>query len=113
MSITSIIQGHFNEAFNDENIETIALARLEICKKCSNCVKNKALGLRCSPNSWTAHQQPKSEELLNKLRQEKIKFKTNERNNMVLVKGCGCRLNAKTRVPQDECPAGKWLAIIK
>lgn len=24
------------------------------------------------------------------------------------VRGCGCRLRAKTRIPNAHCPAGKW-----
>lgn len=24
------------------------------------------------------------------------------------IKGCGCRINAKIRVADEKCPAGKW-----
>lgn len=24
------------------------------------------------------------------------------------INGCGCRLGAKTRLPNESCPAGKW-----
>ena len=87
--VGQIIQGHYNEVTNKEG--ELYKYRIEICKKCELSIKS-SFGLICDskkcldPNTKELYHFPKK----------------------VLICGCGCRLEAKTRVPSAKCVLGKW-----
>lgn len=80
--------GHINEALglNDD----ISAKRLAICYKCP--IYNPRFGGVCDHNYWL---NPDTNEIS---RSYKAGY----------YRGCGCRTNAKTRLPQAVCPAKKW-----
>lgn len=85
MSIESIITGHLNEAFTSPEIEALSAERMKLCNVCPAKRSRPVLGLICSPSVKVEH------------------VRTGK-----LVKGCSCRLAAKTRDKKEGCPAGKW-----
>lgn len=87
--VKQIIEGHINELLN--NNEAIAEPRMKICKKCP-LYKQTITGPVCNSNAWL---NPKTGD-----------FSLDKKDGY--VKGCGCRVNAKTRVASAQCPAGKW-----
>lgn len=87
--IKNIVEGHINELLG--NKESIAEPRLAICQKCP-LYKKTVAGYICNNNAWL---NPKTGD-----------FSLDKKDDY--VKGCGCRLNAKVRVPSAQCPAGKW-----
>lgn len=89
MSIKQIIQGHVNEALGKN--DTLAEQRMSICKACP-LYKMSSFGPICNPALY-------------------LNPTTNvasERKEEGMYKGCGCRLNAKTRLEDAHCPANKW-----
>lgn len=84
-----IIEGHFNEITGRE--KTLSESRISICKQCPLCSTNR-LGLVCDSK----------------------KCASKETGELVLaptkgvVCGCGCRLEAKTRLKNAKCVLGKW-----
>lgn len=89
MDIKGIIKGHYNELMNNE--EELSKARMKICKECPlfkqseiGALCNSALYLDVETNTATSYKKEGT------------------------YKGCGCRLNAKTRATDAECPALKW-----
>ena len=107
--IGNIIQGHINEFIRDDDaIEKMAKERLAICQKCKAKVSHPIIGLKCSPKQMIPHVDPFSIELIEHLKA--LEYKYQIINGVVRVKGCGCRLEAKTRLKNEECPAGKWRA---
>lgn len=89
MSIKQIITGHINEVLNKN--EPLHIQRMEICKTCP-LYKQTQLGPSCNPTLY-----------LNV--EENIAYPTPEVGR---IRGCGCRLNAKTRLDDAHCPASKW-----
>lgn len=87
-SISNIIAGHINELTGTNN--NLAESRLNICHECP-LFKNVFGGI-CNPKLWL---NPYTGELS---LSEKEGFKN----------GCGCRLQAKTTLEDEECPVGKW-----
>lgn len=92
MSLKGIIEGHINEfkavlGIEDEEKEKIFNSRKNICLNCP--LKN---GNTCNPSLFI---HPKTLEV----------SKTSKQG---YAKGCGCRLSAKQRSPNDKCPAGFW-----
>ena len=87
--VKQIIEGHVNALLG--NKEAIAQPRLEICRKCP-LFKKVLTGYVCNSGAWL---NPKTGD-----------FSLNKKDGY--VKGCGCALNAKTRVASAKCPAGKW-----
>lgn len=89
MKVGDIIKGHYNELVNNE--EELHKQRMKICKECA-LFKMTELGPICNSglylNVQTNVAQIKKED--------------------GLKKGCGCRLNAKTRLVDAKCPTGKW-----
>ena len=87
--VGQIIQGHYNEITNKE--EDLYQHRIEICKKCELISKN-SFGYICDskkcidPDTKDVYYFPKKG----------------------LICGCGCRLEAKTRVPSAKCVLNKW-----
>ena len=91
MGIGQIIDGHIKEALGVN--QSLSEKRLDICEICPIFSrKNKTIGGVCSSYLY-----------LNPV--------TNEISTVYkkgYFKGCGCRLNAKTRLKNQKCPAGKW-----
>lgn len=87
--ITEIIQGHWNELFKRE--EELSKTRLAICARCP-LYKATVVGRVCDPSLYL---DPKTNE-------------TRTTPAQGYFKGCNCRLEAKSRVPEKHCPANKW-----
>ena len=88
MEIGNIVSGHINEVLGLN--EDVSEKRIEICKKCP--LYKNVLGGQCNSRLWL---NPETGEVSNR-----------ERDGF--FKGCGCRLQAKTRVLRAKCPANKW-----
>lgn len=88
MEIGNIITGHVNELLGlHKNLKEV---RLNICLKCP--LYSPRLGGSCNNRLWL---DPKTGDV-------SLTYKED------YVKGCGCRLNAKTTLAKEKCPAGKW-----
>ena len=88
MEVKNIIQGHINEVFNIN--EDISKNRLKICYRCP--LYSNKLGGICNSRLW-------------------LNRNTGDVSVIMkpgYIKGCGCRLRSKTRLPNAKCPAGKW-----
>jgi hypothetical protein len=88
--ISDIAEGHLNE-FLRKN-EEMQQERLEICSKCPICDKETPFGYMCSDKLW-------------------IHPATNEVSSFArdgFIRGCGCRLNAKTTLKDNHCIINKW-----
>lgn len=89
--IKEIVNGHINELTNAE--EELYRKRIKICEECP-LFKQTVLGPVCNSSLYL---NPETDDVsLVDLKDPKY------------FKGCGCRLNAKTRNPQSKCPALKW-----
>lgn len=86
---TRIIKGHLKEAFNME--DKLYRERIKICKECP-LYKESNIGPICNPNLY--------------LNAETGEYRYAPKEGF--TKGCGCRLNAKTRLEDGHCPSGKW-----
>ena len=89
MEIEQIIKGHIKELLNQG--ASLSDARMTICKSCP-LFKRTKFGPICNPNLY-----------LNPITNE-----TNHIGGINFEKGCGCRLNAKTRLEDAQCPNFKW-----
>lgn len=88
MEIGNIITGHVNEFLGlNKNLQAV---RLAICYKCP--LYSPKFGGICNSKLW----------LNTKTGDVSISYKED------YVRGCGCRLNAKTTITREKCPAGKW-----
>lgn len=85
-----IIEGHINEILNKH--ADLSTQRLEICKKCP-LYKMTTIGPLCANN------------YLDKTTGEVF---TSPQKGKELIKGCLCRLNAKTQAIGAKCLAGYW-----
>nr|DAT90374.1 MAG TPA: hypothetical protein [Caudoviricetes sp.] len=86
--IADIVKGHIREAFNIN--EDLRSARIQICKKCP--LYSPDFGGYCNSKLW-------------------LNPRTNQISDIEMlgwIRGCGCRLEAKTRNPNNHCNAGKW-----
>lgn len=84
-----IIEGHLKEIAGKE--KTLSESRISICKECPLCSINR-LGLVCD-----------AKKCLNKETEEVVSFPGKN-----ITCGCGCRLEAKTRLKNAKCVLGKW-----
>lgn len=89
MSIKQILTGHLNELLGRG--EDLSGARLLVCKDCP-LYKETKLGPQCNPALY--------------LNAETGETSVTKKEGY--IRGCGCRLNAKTRNEDAECPNGKW-----
>ena len=89
MSILDIVEGHLNELFGNE--QTLSEERMSICRQCP-IMKMKVYGAVC--DSYTYLNTTTGE--VSQVKKEGFQC------------GCGCRLEAKTRLPESSCPLGKW-----
>ena len=88
MEVKNIIQGHINEVFNIN--EDISKNRLKICYRCP--LYSNRLGGICNSRLW-------------------LNRNTGDVSVIMkpgYIKGCGCRLRSKTRLPNAKCPVDKW-----
>lgn len=88
MIIKDIVEGHINEV-SDKNSD-ISLIRMNTCKQCP-LFKETVLGPICNNKLYMNSDGDVSTV-------EKPGYK----------KGCGCRLNAKTRLDRAICSHGRW-----
>lgn len=89
MGIEAIVSGHVNEMLGLN--QDISSNRLRICHKCP-LLKNTILGPICNSDLW-------------------IDVKTGDisaTKKSGYKNGCGCRLKAKSTLPNASCPIGKW-----
>lgn len=88
MEIGKIVTGHVNEVLGlNQDLSSI---RLAICKKCP--LFSPKFGGICNNRLW--------------LNKETGDISLNYKDGY--VRGCGCRLKAKTTLPSEKCPARKW-----
>ena len=87
--IGQIVEGHFKELTRQEN--ALYDTRIKICEKCPLYTESD-LGPICdSKKCW------------NEKEKEMSLFP-----NIGSVCGCGCRLQAKSRLKEAKCVLGKW-----
>lgn len=86
--IKQIVEGHVNELLGLN--KDISKVRLDICRKCP--IYSNNYGGLCNDKLWI---DPKT---------GKISFSEKEG----YVRGCGCRLKAKTTLPNSHCIINKW-----
>lgn len=87
--INNIIGGHMKELVGYN--QPLHDYRIGICKECLLC-RDTAVGLMCDRFTW-------------------INKETNETSKVPrdgYTRGCGCRLDAKTRNEDDSCVIDKW-----
>lgn len=88
MNVLDIIDGHVRELANIG--EDLSKSRLKICYRCA--LFSPKFGGICNSRLW--------------LNVNTGDVSTIEKPGY--VNGCSCRLQAKTRLPNAKCPAGKW-----
>lgn len=88
MELGNIIQGHWNEVMGRN--KDMSERRLNICYSCP--IYSTRLGGLCNNKLW-----------LNPNTGDVSTTKKEGYKN-----GCGCRLQAKTKLPNAVCPLGKW-----
>lgn len=88
MNIFDIANGHVKELF-DLNKE-LSQSRLKICYSCP--IYSKQLGGLCNHKLWL---NPNNGDVSDTAKEG-------------YIRGCGCRVAAKTRLPEATCVAGKW-----
>ena len=86
----SILEGHLNELVG--NNDDISETRLEICEECPLYKYHDTWGPMCDSNKY-----------INKETED-----VSESYKPGYIKGCGCRLKAKTRNLYEKCIIGKW-----
>lgn len=87
--LKNIINGHLNELLN--KYEKLSKDRMDICRACP-LLENTNLGYVCSSKLYL--------DLETGIAHAEAKPAT--------IRGCGCRLSAKTRLIDAGCPANKW-----
>lgn len=85
-----IIDGHLKELFNKE--EDLSKQRVNICKSCPLYKIDSILGEICNSKLY--------------LNLETNQVSTYPRNGY--YNGCGCRIQAKSRLITAKCPLNKW-----
>lgn len=88
MNVGQIIHGHVNEMLGLN--KNISQERMKICYSCP--LYSTKLGGLCNNRLW-------------------LNIETGDVSvtpKKGYQRGCGCRLNSKTRLPEAECPLGKW-----
>lgn len=89
MEVKNILVSHINEALG--NNEELSKTRMAICEQCPLMI-SKPWGLVCDSSKY-------------------VNPETKETSYIPLegyYKGCGCRLNAKTRREDNHCPSKQW-----
>jgi len=86
--VGDILEGHLNELLNRK--EELSEKRLKICLACP-IVKQTAMGLICDSSKW-----------INKNNEASLEAKEK------YIRGCGCRMSAKTTLEQSHCINNQW-----
>lgn len=89
MGLNAIVDGHIKELLGHN--KPISERRMEICKTCP-LYKETMVGPLCNSRLWY----------------NKATGETSSIRQIGYINGCGCRLNAKTRLPGAKCVLGKW-----
>lgn len=89
MDYEQIMKGTINNIFKRK--EDIAKDRMDICRQCPLLKTDVIFGSICNSKLYLGPQGEVSKKPLDGY-----------------VRGCGCVLNSKVRVPEASCPAGKW-----
>lgn len=89
MALKNIINGHVNEILDKNN--ELHENRISICKECPLFSK-QWFGYICNNNLWI---NPETNDVI-------------DYEDEGYTRGCGCRLEAKTRDIESECPINKW-----
>lgn len=87
--IKNIISGHIKELFGQN--QKLHEERIAVCRECP-LYAEALLGIICNDNLY--------------LNPDTGDVSTKEKDNY--IRGCACRLDAKTREEEESCPAGKW-----
>jgi len=91
--VKQIVTGHINELLNLE--KRLYKKRKPICNACKLKTIVEVMGIQtelCNPKLY-------------------LNVNTNQTSEYPkegYVKGCGCRVEASTRVKDKKCPVGKW-----
>lgn len=88
LPISQIVKGHVNEMLGLNS--DISANRMAICQMCP--IYSPKFGGLCNSSLY--------------LDPDTGNVSTVQRNGY--VQGCGCRLSAKTTLPNANCPADKW-----
>ena len=88
IKMINILNGHINELFGVNR--ELSYKRLKVCRKCP-LYSIKWSGM-CNSKLWL---NPETGDVSDTVRDG-------------YYKGCGCRLDAKTTLINEKCPAGKW-----
>lgn len=89
MGLKAIIDGHAKEALGLN--QDISEQRMEICRECP-LYKQTVMGPVCNSKLWL----------------DTITGEVSDVKRPGYKSGCGCRLQAKTRLSYTHCPVGKW-----
>ena len=87
--ITDILKGHINELLGEH--DDLSETRLSICKRCLIYRESKNFGPMCNSSKYISEDGNETSDIYKK----------------GYIKGCGCRLRAKTRLPKATCIIGK------
>ena len=87
-AVGNIVKGHVNELLGLNT--DLSQQRMKICKECP--IYSPKLGGICNNNLYL---DPSTGNV-------SITLKNG------YIRGCGCRLSAKTTLPNASCPADKW-----
>lgn len=90
LPVNDIVTGFYNKLL--DNKTKLSKQRLNICKNCKLYIIDKIFGAKCNKKLYL---NPKTDEVS---KEQKPGF----------YNGCGCVLDAKTRVERSKCPLGKW-----
>lgn len=90
MSVNHIASGFYNNLTNKES--ELHDKRMNVCKSCKLYKIDRLLGKVCNSKLFL---NPDTDE-------------TSKEYISGYKRGCGCILNAKTRVKDAECPLKKW-----
>ena len=87
--VTQIIEGFYNNLTNKE--DDLYTLRIKICKKCPLYIVDEIFGQVCNPALYI-----------------NTKGVASKVASPGYIKGCGCLLSSKTRVPDAACIVKKW-----
>lgn len=90
MGLSAILNGHTNEMLGLN--KNMSEARIRVCKECKLYKKSVIFGEICNSKLW--------------LNPDNGDISTEKKDGY--INGCGCRLRAKTTLPNEFCPVGKW-----
>lgn len=88
MEIGNIVSGHINELLGLN--KNLSEERMKVCRICP--IFSEKLGGICNSKLWI---NPETDDV-------------SLREKPGYVQGCACRLQAKTTLVNEHCPANKW-----